>query len=128
MRRRILLSSLLYRRCSIVAALSSLLYRRHGRLRSRQNSAALRFAFTSIAPTYAAIASVVVVVARSSSRGRRRSVVAAGDYVHEKTPLRFVFRSHPSPLLTPVSGGCNVVARVVASLRRRTIKKPQANA
>jgi hypothetical protein len=51
---------------------------------------------------------------------RRCSVVAAGDYVHEKTPLRSVFRSHPSPLLTPLSRRlwsslpgrcCSVVAR-----------------
>jgi hypothetical protein len=35
--------------------------------------------------------------------GRRYAVVAAGDYVRAKTPLRSVLRSHPSPLLTPLS-------------------------
>jgi hypothetical protein len=41
------------------------------------------------------------------SRRGRRAVVAAGDYVRARTPLRSVLRSHPSPLLAPVPGGCD---------------------
>jgi hypothetical protein len=48
------------------------------------NSAALRLSLTSIAPTHAAIASVAVVVARSSLSEGRRAVVATGDYVRAK--------------------------------------------
>jgi hypothetical protein len=47
-----------------------------------------------------------VVVARSSLRGRRCAVVAAGDYVRAKTPLRSVLTLTsiaPTPLNVPFS-------------------------
>jgi hypothetical protein len=92
-------SSMLGRRCSVVDARSSMLGRRCGRLRSRKNSAALRF-YTHIHRPYSADVHKPL-----ESHGRRRSVVAAGDYVRAKTPLRSVFTLTsiaPTPLTSSI--------------------------